>query len=550
MELTVREILNMDFMQDAEIIAGKDSTERFVKYVDIMEVPDFDEWLREGVFLLTTGYNIKGNYKIQERMIKKMAEVKAGALCIKEGRYLKKIPDFLINLGEKHNIPIIKIPKDVHYNNITLPLFSKILGKKNNSINRFENIHNELVKVILKGGGIDLLAQTLHKLIEKPVLIQDKNLKTLALIGEYNEEKKIKKNISITDKKLLDLFTYNRKATRIKYENASIARVVAPIFVTDKIYGFVSAFEIDKNRLDNIDFRAVELTSTNIALELLKEKDKEATQNRLKAELIDDLINNNYNDEKTIFQRAKYFGWDLRSDYNVIVIDIDNFEEYYLSLKNKDEDIMQRIKEKIKSIIKWELMMSDRDIIIINQSDSFVVLYKSHKVKNEIEDKKELDNFCHKIKMSIKKQISYITVSIGIGNVYKGIDGLKKSYWEAFEALNMGKNIYGENQITRYEELGIYRVISKFKNDPDLIDFYEEMLGPLVNNPKNEELIETVESIINNFGNKTAAAKKLCIHRNTLNYRIKNIEKILDINLNNPENYLNLFLALKIKKLL
>ena len=550
MELTVREILNMDFMQDAEIIAGKDNIERFVKYVDVMEVPDIDEWLREGVFLLTTGYNIKDDLELQERMIKKMSEVKAGALCIKEGRYLEKIPDFLINLGEEYNLPIIKIPKDVHYNSIMLPLFSKILGKKNNSISRFENIHNELVKVILKGGGIDLLAQTLHKLIEKPVLIQDKNLKTLALIGEYNEEKKIKKNISITDKKLLNLFTFNRKATRIKYEDATIARVVAPIFVTDKIYGFVSAFEIDNNKLDNIDFRAVELTSTNIALELLKEKDKEATQNRLKEELIEDLINDNYNDEKTIYQRAKYFGWDLRSDYHVIVIDIDNFEEYYLSLKSKDEDVMQRIKENIKSIIKWELMMLNKDIIIINQSDSFVVLYKSNKVKNESKDKKELENFCHKTKSSIKQQISHITVSIGIGNLYKGIDGLKKSYKEAFKALSMGKNIYGQNKITRYDDLGIYRVIAKLNDDPDLIDFYEEVIGSLVNNPKNEELVDTVESIIKNFGNKTAAAKELCIHRNTLNYRIKKIEKILEVDLDNPENYLNLYMALKIKQLL
>lgn len=544
MELTIKEILKMDFMSGAELIAGENGINKAVKYVDVMEVPDVDEWIKEGVFLLTTGYNIKDNSSLQKRIIKKMAEVNAGALCIKEGRYLKKIPLILVELGNKFNLPIIKIPKDIPYDQIMIPLFSKILDKKNISIKRFENIHNELTKVVLKGGGIDLLAQTLHKLIDKPVLIQDKNLKTLALVGEYNEEKEIRSNLAVSKKKLLDIFSSSRKAARIKYKKLPFSKVIAPIFIADEIYGFVSAFEMNNDKLDNIDFRAVELTSTNIALELLKKKDKTATENRLKSEFIDDLLNDNYNDEKTMLQRGKYFGWDLRSNYYVVVVDIDNFEEFYLNLDTQNENIVQQIKEKIKSIIKWELMMFDKDIIIINQSDSFVIFYKSTSSQKE----KDLDKFCEKIKKEINRQISDITVSIGIGNLYSGMEGLKKSYNEAFKSLKMGKKIFSKKKIIKYNKLGIFRVISKLDKDPDLSEFYEEKLGPLINND-NQELINTIRSIIKNFGNKTAAAKDLCIHRNTLNYRIKKIENILNLDLDTAENYLDLYLALKIRKL-
>ncbi|MGM0446201.1 MAG: PucR family transcriptional regulator [Bacillota bacterium] len=544
MELTIKDILKMDFMSKAELISGDKGINRQVKYVDVMEVPDVDEWIKEGVFLLTTGYNIKDNPSLQKRIIKRMFEVNAGALCIKEGRYLKNIPALLIELGDRFNLPIIKIPKDIPYNKIMIPLFSQILDKKNISLSRFEKIHNELTKVVLKGGGIDLLAQTLHKLINKPVLIQDNNLKTLALVGKYEEEKEIRAHLETSKKKLLDIFSSSRKAARIKYKNVSFSKIVAPIFITDEIYGFVSAFEMNDNKLDNIDFRAVELTSTNIALELLKKKDRVATENRLKSEFIDDLLNDNYNDEMTMLQRGKYFNWDLRSDYYVIVVDIDNFEEFYLNLDTKNEDIIQQIKDKIKSIIKWELMMFDKDIIIINQSDSFVIFYKSTSSQKE----KELNKFCEKIKEEINKQISDITVSIGIGNLYQGMEGLKKSYNEAFKSLEMGKKLFSSNKIIKFNKLGIFRVISKLDKDPDLFDFYEEKLGPLINSDK-QELVNTISSIIKNFGNKTAAAKDLCIHRNTLNYRIKKIENILDIDLDKAENYLDLYLALKIRRL-
>jgi len=545
--MKVEDILDFKFMRNAQIVAGKKGIEREIKYVDIIEVPDIEGWIKEGGLFLTTGYSIKDNYQAQKKIVNYLDDRQGAALCIKKGRYFKNIPEVIMEAGERLDFPIIELPSDISYVDILLPLIGEVLEKDAYLLKRSEKIHKELTNVVLRGGGIDHIAQTLYKLIPRPVLIQDKNQEILALVGDLEEEKIIKNCLHIPKSKIKNKLD-NNKVVKV-LETNKFSRLMAPIIVSGNILGYVSIFETSDKKIEQIDYRAVEHAATVIALEMLKEKEQTETEKRLKTELLTDLIQGNYSSEKSIIKRANYLGWNFKKDYLAVVIDIHDLESYYLNLDYQDEEHIQEVKDNIKELVRWELLMDNKETILINKSDSLIIFYNCQDLKSREDRKKDSLKFAQKIRKKILERIPQIIISIGIGNFHKNIEGLRCSYQEGYRAIKIGKKVYKENGIYHYDELGIFKILVELEDKDILKNFQREVLGNFLNEDAGE-LLETLDALLKNLGNKSSAAEELNIHRNSLNYRIKKFSKLLDLDLNDSENWLKIYLAVKINQII
>jgi len=104
---------------------------RIVSYVDILEVPDIAKWLRGEVLLLTTGYAIKDDPDKQEKLIIELAQHNASGIIIKLNRFLDSIPNRMIKKANELELPIIQMPSDIPYIEVTHPLLKEILLKQN-----------------------------------------------------------------------------------------------------------------------------------------------------------------------------------------------------------------------------------------------------------------------------------------------------------------------------------------------------------------------------------------------------------------------------------
>lgn len=106
--------------------------------------------------------------------------------------------------------------------------------------------------------------------------------------------------------------------------------------------------------------------------------------------------------------------------------------------------------------------------------------------------------------------------------------------------------------ITRFRDLGVYRIISSAQNQSDLWDFCSDMLSPLIHYDQkhNSELLETLEALVNNGGNIKNTAAALHVHYNTLRYRYQLIKNIIERDLDDPDTFYDLNLALKIYRII
>ncbi len=81
-----------------------------------------------------------------------------------------------------------------------------------------------------------------------------------------------------------------------------------------------------------------------------------------------------------------------------------------------------------------------------------------------------------------------------------------------------------------YRNLGVYRLICSENIETARVEFANDYLGELLM-PKNRELLETLAVYIRSGQNMTQAADAMFIHINTMKYRIKKIEQMLDCSL-------------------
>lgn len=251
--------------------------------------------------------------------------------------------------------------------------------------------------------------------------------------------------------------------------------------------------------------------------------------------------------EGDAIEKAAYFGYNLAGECCICVIDIDGFERF-LKLKNlHDEVSISKIKITFRKIVQDMLEKYALKVPIIDKDDAVIIFNRA-----EENCMSRLDKALKEIQEAIKKRMDGLSVSVGIGTNYKDLKMMKQSLNEAELAIDSTKCQGLEDIITRYKDIGIYGLLFSVKNKNVLENYFFDVLGPISNNDNNKEnnLLQILEMYLNENCNITISAEKLFLHRNTLKYKIKKIEELLNCDLHNFEDCMKIKIALYINKML
>jgi PucR C-terminal helix-turn-helix domain/GGDEF-like domain len=137
----------------------------------------------------------------------------------------------------------------------------------------------------------------------------------------------------------------------------------------------------------------------------------------------------------------------------------------------------------------------------------------------------------------------------GMGGPEPGLEGIRRAYLEAREALEIGLALGMEDSVYRFEDLLLYHFL---RSEPALVDrFVDQTLGPLVayDERRKGELVKTIEAYFNSDGSVKMAGEALFAHPHTVTYRLKQVERLTGWSLRNPEDKLRLQLALRAYRL-
>lgn len=239
-------------------------------------------------------------------------------------------------------------------------------------------------------------------------------------------------------------------------------------------------------------------------------------------------------DFKNNFQES-YRTIDLKIPYFVSVVKIDN------------TGLTDDIKKFLNPFTKQYFQTKQPEIIIMTCSDCYVLFIPAN-MEGQASRVGSSDIKLLNIKKykEIVENNYNVTLSIGVGQTYP-LPLLRQSFQEAQIVLTLNRLMEKKGLVQEFEKLGIYYFI--FSSGVQSIkDYCLKNLGPLIqyDNVTGSDLLSTLRTVLDCNYNLKSASDHLFIHINTVHYRLKKIEQLLNIDLSAFNNRLELYTVIKV----
>lgn len=259
---------------------------------------------------------------------------------------------------------------------------------------------------------------------------------------------------------------------------------------------------------------------------------------KLKEHFVYDLIYHKFQSKKVMVSQGKAWGWNLERAHHLFVINVDKFDEGSMNLEWMDEMIVHLETQKVHL---------NETIILFPFQDQIVVLLEDGENHTLNDRKRFVIEIANKIEQELKHNWPNCQFSIGIGKWYQDSINLNKSYQEAKMALQFGHLWFEGNRVFHMNDLGILHLLTHVHREI-LYDFSQEYLSSLIESDSEQgtEYVKTLKFYMQHQGIISEVSEALYVHPNTLRNRIKKIEEITGISLQNPVEFTNLVVAVKI----
>jgi len=523
--MNILEMLSLDILQHARVVAGEEGLRRPVRWVHIVDLPDILPWIHAGQFLLTTGYAWPREEEAQRTLIYALAQRNLAGFGMAVPQFFAHIPEVACEAARQVGLPLLEIPWDVPFASITEAVHRTILTEQTRIIEQSETIHRELTRAAIEAERIQDLAETLGKLINRAITIEDMEGHVLADYALAQEEDTLRRTTRANWhssaefeahlKQLGYLQMIHTTSTPIripampKIEVA--ARVVCPIRLKDELVGLVWIIE-GENELSELDMRAAEHAAIIIALQIAHQRALASFEAQLGYTFLDSLLEGRFEATPQALERARLLGFDPEASYLVGILVLD--EALPLSREGllHRARLARRLYERLKTLSVAPLLSFtlNRVCFLLPPKCSQYDMWKALAEKG---------------------------VSLAFGQPHRGAEGIQRSYCEVLSLL-----IYlPPDSCHSYETLLLPRVLLGDQEAQQA--FLERLLGHLRRQRNGEVLLDTLLTWTRAGFSSSSVIEQMSIHLKTLRYRLARVEKLTTLDLSDPETRFQLQLA-------
>ena len=148
MPVTVKDVLQMECLSQARVVAGERGLDREVYWITVGEEPDLPEWVFGGELILSTLFAVeperRGEY------VKRLSDRGVAGLMLKPERFLGTIPESILETADREGFPVAEVPVDVLWSRVLAGFYRHLLADQADLI-RVET------EMRLRGGFFDEL---------------------------------------------------------------------------------------------------------------------------------------------------------------------------------------------------------------------------------------------------------------------------------------------------------------------------------------------------------------------------------------------------------
>lgn len=522
----VSDVLELADLQEAgiRVVAGADHLDREVLWVHTGEIPDIAKFLSGGEVLLTAGTGLGGTPSERRRYIRELGSAGAAAVIVELGRSFREIPPEMIDEAEKQAVVLAELEREIPFVRVTRAVHTSLVNYAYEALTRATEIEETLTQLILDGASLDAVLEFLAEQLRNPALLEDAGRRVVAFGRAAGPIAPI-------------LRTWrDHSRDRAHHEDAATAQIAdssprcvwTSIVLRGEIWGRLHVLEAD-SPLDDLARLTVSRAAATIALHLMSERGAHLAETAEQMLVADVVHSNGRMDGRAFLDKATGLGVELEGELVVLAI---GSGERGVRFRHEADSArtLQALREALRGL-GWSGVVG-------------LVDHRAVTVARARPDA-ELRELATKLLRSLPP-----STHIGISKPTRA-SLLPQAFSEARAAEQLGPGA-GEGFVHFYDDLALYRLLAPLAPGPELGNFVESELGPLIAHDQEHrsDLVRTLDAYLQANGSKTTAAQLLHLQRRSIYYRLERIEQLLGRSIDSPTQRARLYVALRANELL
>ncbi|MCM0758224.1 helix-turn-helix domain-containing protein [Sporomusa sphaeroides DSM 2875] len=537
---TVQELVTMEPFAQAKVVAGWAGRNNKVHKI-VTAGPGATTQALAGVLVLVNTGDGQGD--LPGALAAYLNSTAAGIIVNGYGTVLSP---GLIAAAEKSRMPLLVFPQAIEVQELAGSLTLVLELVKNRTIISFSEGYR-LRQLTNLSQELPVLLNQLTAYLQNPAVLLDPAFQLLAAgmsghgltAAELGRLVKAVRPLILERRQSVPLAAepYHQQLTG--FHEQAMNCFVTPLVLAGQLFGYLLVFEdagpvnaLDAGRIGEVGLVCLQL--------LINRRNTEEIEKKYKQQFLYDLLYNNFESTDELIKRGRYWDWELTGPQHLLVAEPDDFKQ----LRNKD-----RVLAALAIFFETFLRSHFLQAIVTEMQDQVIVIIPAAAEKDR-SAKLLIKNLANLLQANLQEAAFETTVSFGIGKLHSSAAELCQSFQEAKHALDLGRFIREKGHITHFEDLGVIRLLSHI-NAEQLDEYYKEQLAVIIeyDEKNNMNFLAILQMYFQQNGDLNATAEKLFMHPNTLRYRLKKIEELLDVDLQKLEIRINLAVACKIAKM-
>lgn len=387
-------------------------------------------------------------------------------------------------------------------------------------LERAHEIHRRLTAAVIVGTDFDGVARALADLISRPVAVTDADGRVVCT-ASWPPGDPVPDELGSASSRLQESLAAGRTIP------AATGAIISPIRVATERLGYVVVPEGGPDSHD-LDVRAVEHAATVLALEIVKERVARATEERLRADFLSDLLQGRRRDDEHVRERALRYGLVPGREHRVVVIVLDD--------DPSDRGDAAR-RAALLAAIADELGERIAGGLVGATTDAVTVVAPVDAMGDPVA---ALRDVVAAANARVQVLAPGATISAGVGGAARQPDQFAESHRGAELCIELIRRLGRRNETIVRDQLGLLGLFVDHRRPEELVDLARRTLGPAMerDEARNGSLVATLDAYLDHGGDVSACAQALYVHANTVKYRLRRVEELCGLNLRDPSDLL------------
>jgi purine catabolism regulator len=531
--LTVRELVR-DSGLGLRAATGETGLGRHIKGIHFSDAVDPLPYLGGQSVLVVTGRNFATDAEAGVRLLDRVATIDAAALAVAIGPYVTTVPSQMLERSRELKLPIVEIPPGVLTRTVFSYVYHALASADLHRLRRTVALQSDLLDLLIADAAVDEVLAKVATLTGMPML----SLDGVGRVVGSAEVSDPGQTAAVVWRAWAELTEAASPMGIIEVgEERFYCREVVLYGKLERLLVAVASQASTSEFVDT----ALSFLTRLATLNLLRRRDEIVATQRMRQRLLRDLLSGTASADELSEWVAEH-GLDLNAPWRVAICDL---SPSALTGGRRTGDLEDALVEAV------DAFFGDRLIPFLSRPRrmSITVLFPGGSTNVGAGSARDLLLL---FKACAADEPYRLPLTVGVSAAHGHPDAGRRALQEALDASAAARRGIDAGGLVLFEAMsGRFRLLEG-QSEEALADVARRTIAPLIEYDarRHARLVETVRTWLDNHWAIQPTAEALFIHRNTLQKRLRRVEQLLGVDLQDPDSMVELYLGMRATQLL